>query len=109
MGAPRSIATAVRRAIDGARADARWSPAHELTAVLAVKLAKQLQAAESTSDVVRLTRELRSVMATLPNGAPAAPEPDAEGGDSGDGDDAIDRELAEIVGTGPEVGDPANA
>lgn len=105
MGAPRSIATAVRRAIDGARNDARWSPAHELDAVLAVKLAKQLQAAESTSDVVRLTRELRSIMATLPNGTPA---PAPEDGDGGDGDD-IDRELAEIVGTGPEVGDPANA
>ena len=104
MGAPRSITTAVRRTVDAARADAAWSPAHEVTAVLAVKLAKQLQAAESTSDVVRLTRELRSLLGALPNGEPA-PDPGAGGG----GGDAIDAELAAIVGTGPEVGDPAHA
>ncbi|HET6742398.1 MAG TPA: hypothetical protein VFH76_25815 [Kribbella sp.] len=107
MGAPRSIATAVRRSLEVARSGPGWSPAHDLTAVLAVKLAKQLTAAESTSDVVRLTRELRALMSTLPDALPAPMPADADESEGGEADD-IDAELAEIVGSGPEVGNPAH-
>ena len=72
--------------------------------MLAVKLARQLSVAEATSDVVRLTRELRSLLVTLPDGTPAPPDPGAGGG----GDDDIDAELAEIVGSGPAVGNPTH-
>lgn len=102
MGAPRSIASAVRRSLEVARGNVGWSAAHEVTAVLAVKLARQLSAAESTSDVVRLTRELRSLMATLPDGLPAPLPPDS--GEEATGDD-VDAELAAIVGSGPTLGD----
>lgn len=108
MGAPR-ITTVVRRVIRAARADARWSPAHELTGVLAVKIATQLEAATGGAEVVRLTRELRALMALLPQGVPAPVPPDDEGGADDDEGDPIDRELAEIVGTGPTVGDTSHA
>lgn len=103
MGALK-VSTAVRRVLRVARADARWSPAHELTATLALKVATQLDSVTAAGEVVRLTRELGALMAKLPDGTPAPPDP--EGGD-GD-DDPIDRELAEIVGAGPALGDPAH-
>src|SRR5690348_9219874 len=103
MGALK-VSTAARRVLRVARGDAQWSPGHELTATMALKIAGQLDSATGAGEVVRLTRELASLMAMLPNGTPA-PAPDPEGGDGGDDEDAIDRELAEIVGTGPEVGD----
>lgn len=94
------MATVVRRVVKSARADARWSPAHELTAVLALKVAVRLDDTTSAGEAVRLTRELRSLMAELPDGVPVPPDP---GGGEDDGDD-IDRELADIVGSGPEMG-----
>jgi hypothetical protein len=99
MGALK-VATVVRRVVKTARADARWSPAHELTAVLALKVASRLDDTTSAGEAVRLTRELRSLMAELPDGVPVPPDP---GGGEDDGDD-IDRELADIVGSGPEMG-----
>lgn len=94
------VSTAVGRVLRAARQRADWTARHELTAVLATKLARQLDAAESSSEVVRLTREITALIGTLPGEKPAPPDP---GGD--DEPDAIDRELEAIVGAGPEVGD----
>jgi hypothetical protein len=104
MGALK-VATAVRRVLKSARSDDRWRPAHELTAVLALRVAARLDEATTAGEAVRLTRELRSLMAELPDGTPVPPDP---GGDGDDGDD-VDRELAEIVGSGPEMGHAAHS
>jgi hypothetical protein len=104
MGALK-VGTAVRRVVNHARSDARWRPAHELTAVLALKVAARLDDAPTAGEAVRLTRELRSLMAELPDGVPAPPDP---GGGEGERD-AIDDELAEIVGSGPEMGHAAHS
>lgn len=99
MGALK-VATAVGRVVRAARQRPEWTAAHELTAVLVTRLARQLDRAEGSAEVVRLTREIRALIGTLPGETPAAP-PD-RGGD--DEPDEIDRELAGIVGAAPEVG-----
>lgn len=104
MGALK-VSTAVNRVIRDGRAHADWSAAHELTAVLAVRLAKQLDAATGSADVVRLTREIRSLLGTLPGATPVPP--DAEAGE--DEPDAVDLELAAIVGARPEMGNAPHA
>lgn len=63
-----------------------------------------------TADIVKVSRELRGLLAK-PTRAPVNGGGDDD--DSGtpavpDGD-AVDRELAGIVGAGAEVGDPADA
>lgn len=101
MGALKT-STVVRRVIAAARKREgdRWTPDQELTANLAVRMAGQLDSASSVSDVVRLTREVRALVAELAPPAPQRPTPDEDGEP-----DDIDRELADIVGRGPEMGD----
>lgn len=106
MGALKT-STVVRRVIAAARKreGARWSPDQELTANLAVRMAGQLDTATTVSDVVRLTREVRALVAELAPPAAVRPTPDEDG----DSDDPIDRELAAIVGSGPEMGNAPHA
>lgn len=100
------MATIVRRAVKTARADARWTPALELTAALATRVAARLDAnPASVGEEIRLIRELRSLLAELPGGLPAGAEADHDEPVGTGSRDPIDQELADIVGAGPTMGD----
>lgn len=103
---PQTVRGAVATALRAARSAGRLQPWHEPGAAVALKLAAALSRKDvSTQELVRLSASLRATLEALPlapTDMPPVPPPD-EGG-SGE-PDAVDRELAAIVGSGPTLGD----
>lgn len=98
---------AVVAALDEARRAGRLQPWHEPDAAVALKLATALGKKLATGELVRLSSGLRAALASLPL-RPTGAQPPADGEAVGDEPDEVDRELAEIVGSGPTVGDTAH-
>jgi hypothetical protein len=109
----RTIRAAVAAAIEEAREAGRIEPHHEPDAAVALRVAGALGRPKvSTTDLVRLSGELRKLLDRLPLTDKAAPG--GAGADDGDAaaggagrDDARAAGLALVVGAGPEVGDTA--
>jgi hypothetical protein len=115
---PRSLRKSIIDAVDQARREGRFTGVHEPLAVLAARMAGRWQTETETPELVRLSRELRFLLAALPLATPAGLDGDTniggEGGGGGDSDDDaspsdLDRELADLLGSGPTMGDPPNA
>lgn len=86
-------------------------PWHEPAAVIAVKLARSMDRKDlPPAELMRLSASLRSTLDALPLAAVSVvPPADVPEGDSdADEPDEIDRELADIVGSGPSLGDPTH-
>lgn len=113
-----SVHEAVRRAVTVARDNERISAHDEPFVTLALLVAGQLDTAaadgDRAADVARLTKPLRDLLNDLPLRAVEVPDgrpvftSDDDGDDAGDAEpaaDPVDAELAELVGSGPEMGD----
>ena len=114
---PRSLRKAIVTAADQARREGRFTLVDEPLAVLAARMAGKWQTETDTGVLVRLSRELRALLAALPLAAPAGLDGDLNrGGGTGSGGDndddaspsAFDDELAELLGSGPTLGDTPN-
>lgn len=115
---PRSLRQSIIGAVNQARVEGRFTGVHEPLAVLAARMAGQWQREKETPELVRLSRELRALLAALPLAAPAGLDGslnrDGDGGSGGDSDDdaspsGFDAELAELLGAGPTMGDSPDA
>lgn len=103
---PQTVRGAVAAALKAAREAGRLQPWHEPGAAVAMKLAAALSRKDLEPDrLVRLSASLRATLEALPL-APADVPPPVPPDEGGSGEpDAVDRELAEIVGSGPTMGD----
>jgi hypothetical protein len=109
----RSVRSAVAAAISEAREAGRLQPWHEPGAAVALKVAAALTRKDvSTTDLTRLSTELRKLLEDLP----LAPDPAPKAGDDDRPVAASDRAgegrphpigLATGMGTRPTVGDTA--
>lgn len=115
---PRSLRQSIVRAVNQARAEGRFTGVDEPLAVLAARMAGQWQRSTDPAELVRLSRELRAILAALPLAAPAGLDGDPNrgrgDGSGGDSDDdaspsSLDDELAELLGSGPTLGDSPDA
>lgn len=105
---PRTVRAAVVAAIDEARNAGRLKAWHEPDAAVALRLAGALgKRGLPNGELVRLSSALRLALGALPLRPEGAPPADGEA--DPDEPDDVDRELAEIVGSGPTVGDTAHA
>lgn len=95
---------AVVAAIDEARTAGRLQAWHEPDAAVALRLAGALgKRGLPNGELVRLSSALRLALGALPL-RPDGPAPAEDGGGADEPDD-VDRELAEIVGSDPTLGD----
>lgn len=114
----RSLRKSIVEAVDQARREGRFTGVDEPLAVLAAGMASTWQTTKDIGELVRLSRELRALLAALPLAAPAGLDGDlnrgAGSGGGGDSDDdaspsSFDDELAELLGAGPTLGDSPDA
>ncbi len=115
---PRSLRKSIVDAFHQAQREGRCTGVHEPLAVLAARMAGKWQTEKEAPELVRLSRELRYLLAALPLAAPAGLDGDlnrgAGSGGGGDSDDdtspsSFDDELAELLGAGPTLGDSPDA
>lgn len=115
---PRSLRKSIVDAVKQAQAEGRFTGVDEPLAVLAARMAGQWQRSTDPAELVRLSKEIRAILAALPLGAPAGLDGDLNRGDEsgggGDSDDdtspsGLDAELAELLGAGPTLGDSPDA